>query len=233
MSKPPYRRARRRGSGSWSAHSWVARGHGCRISSIIWAPSSRWSSSALPRPLCRRRGRRGGRRRRPRPGPCRAADSPAGRVCAIAPRAAAIDCGSAAGPGGLRRLGRGCGSRGGAASSAAQLGGSAGLPAARGRREGCGRPAAACGVCLGAGVDDRVDPPVGADHVDRGLAHDLVAAAADEGVAGAGVREAEGQRVAVDADDLGVLGEVHPGDPAAAAWWPRRCRARGGVRRPG
>ena len=42
-------------------------------------------------------------------------------------------------------------------------------------------------------VDDRLDLPVGADHVDRRLPQDLVAAAADEGVARPGVAEADGQ----------------------------------------
>src|SRR6478735_7195642 len=68
---------------------------------------------------------------------------------------------------------------------------------------------------LGARVDDRLDLPVGPDHVDRGLADHVVAATVHEGLAGAGVREAEGQDLAVDRDDLAVLGEVHPGHPAA------------------
>src|SRR4051812_16123812 len=68
---------------------------------------------------------------------------------------------------------------------------------------------------LGARVDDRLDLPGGADHVDRGLVQHLVAAAAHERVAGAGVRETERERGGVDRDDLAVLGEVHPRQPAA------------------
>ncbi|WP_425571643.1 FAD-dependent monooxygenase, partial [Nocardioides aquiterrae] len=66
-----------------------------------------------------------------------------------------------------------------------------------------------------AGVDDGLDLPVRADHVDRRLAQHLVAAAADERVARAGVGEAEGERGGVHADHLAVLGQVHPGQPAA------------------
>ena len=69
---------------------------------------------------------------------------------------------------------------------------------------------------LGARVDDRLDLPVGADHVDRRLPDDLGAAAAVERLAGTGVAEAERQGRAVDRDHLGVLGQVDPGQPAPA-----------------
>src|SRR5207342_609321 len=65
------------------------------------------------------------------------------------------------------------------------------------------------------GVDDRLDPPVVADDVDRRLAHDLRAATAVEGVARTGVGEAERERRVVDGHDLRLLGEVDPGQPAA------------------
>ncbi len=64
-------------------------------------------------------------------------------------------------------------------------------------------------------VDDRLDAPVHPDDVDRGLAQDLVAAAVDERVAGTGVGEADREPGAVDVDDVGVLGQHHPGEPAA------------------
>ena len=84
-----------------------------------------------------------------------------------------------------------------AASSAGGSGGG-GVPRAPGRRGA--RPPA------GAGVDDRLDLPVDADDVDRRLAQDLVAAAVDEGVAGADVGEAEGQHVALDGRPPGSSG---------------------------
>ena len=62
---------------------------------------------------------------------------------------------------------------------------------------GAGTPVAAAAPARrrwAPGVDDRLDRPVDADHVDRGLAHDLGAAALGERLAGAGVAEAERQR---------------------------------------
>ena len=49
------------------------------------------------------------------------------------------------------------------------------------------------------------------DHVDRGLAQDLLAATAAEGVAGPGVDERDRQRLVVDGGDLAVLAEQDPG----------------------
>ncbi len=72
-----------------------------------------------------------------------------------------------------------------------------------------------CGGRVGTGlrgrVDDRLDPPVVADHVDGGLAKDLLAAAADEGVASARVHQRDGQHRVVDGRHLGVLAEQDPG----------------------
>ena len=68
-----------------------------------------------------------------------------------------------------------------------------------GSAPGCGR------------VDDRLDPPGLADHVDRGLTKDLLAPAAHERVAGAGVDQRDGERLVVDRGDLGVLAEQDPG----------------------
>ncbi len=70
-------------------------------------------------------------------------------------------------------------------------------------------------VGAGAGVDDRLDAPVGPDDIDRGLPEHLVAATADERVARAGVGEPQRERVAVDRDDLAVLREVHPRQASA------------------
>ena len=71
-----------------------------------------------------------------------------------------------------------------------------------------GRPAR-----LGRRVDDGVDHPLLADEVDEHLLDEDVAAALDEGLAGAGVVEADRQRPAVEPDHLGVLAELDPGDP--------------------
>ena len=80
-----------------------------------------------------------------------------------------------------------------------------GRPGDRERRLGAG---------LGGRVDDRLDPPVVADHVDRGLAHDLLAAAAVKESRAPALTEARRQRLVVDRDHLGVLAEQDPGQPA-------------------
>ena len=116
---------------------------------------------------CARRRLRGGR-----PAPAPAVPSAAQAAAPGSPRAA-------------RRRGAGSG-------RAARALGAAGAPAAvAGRRAAVTTSRTSD---LGARVDDGLDPPVGADHVDRRLPHDLGAAAVVEGVAGAGVAEAEGER---------------------------------------
>ena len=200
MSKPPLRRAPRRGSGSsvlsLSVGSGRRCGQSCGISSMTWAPSSRWSSSAPSRPGSRRRGRRGAA--------SASAAAGVGRRRVAAGRPGLLDR-LAGGRRGGRRVGARLGAarrrrrRGAArrrpsrAASAApavggrrRLGGAAGAAAPLGRRRG------ASGWAPGSTIVSTRQSC--ADHVDRGLAHDLGAAAAVEGVAGAGVGEAEGQR---------------------------------------
>ena len=184
-----------------------AGGHWCGISSIICAPSSRWSSSAALTPWC-------------------SASRSSGRASASAVAQSGPDCAPrlVGRPGLLDRLAGG-GARGGRLAPPAPARPRARVPGRRRRcglgggrlrahRGGLGDRGRALG--LGAGVDDRVDLPVRADDVDRGLAQHVVAPAAHERVAGAGVGEAQGEGVAVDRDDLAVLGEVHPGEPAHA-----------------
>ena len=66
---------------------------------------------------------------------------------------------------------------------------------------------------LGRRVHRGLDLPVGTDHVDRRLAQDLLAATTDERVARTGRLEAHGQAVRVDPDHLRVLAEQDPGEP--------------------
>ena len=174
-----------------------------RASWRSWAPSSAGGLGVGRR--------RGGRRRRGRPARPRCRDLRRGRTAcgsdAMAWRARSSDglsAGAASGVGASPVGHRGRPSLGGRARRRG------------GRGAGVAGPRAAVArLGLGAGVDDRLDPPVVADDVDRGLAHDLGAAAVVEGVAGAGVGEAERERRVVDGHDLGLLGEVDPGHPAA------------------
>ena len=192
------RRGRRRGSGSWSGHFWgrsVVTGAGSPRSSgrraragaarrrarplVSASGSSGWASASAS-------ARRGRRSATGRPG---LLDRLAGGRAAAAGRRGLAR--------GRRRLGRGSRqSRCGSPRRGAGRGRGRGLAA--GSRRGGAAGGCPPGVGLAPGSTIVVDPPVDADHVDGGLAQDLVAAAADEGVAGAGVGEAEGQRVAVD-----------------------------------
>src|SRR5690606_4942772 len=123
--------------------------------------------------------------------------------------------GPAPGPGGTGRTAgrrtRGASpavARAGTGTRAGATGPAAAAPAGRARRGG-GGPATS------GGVDDGLDLPLDPELLAQRLAQHVLAAAAEEVVAGARVDEADLQGGAVEAGHLGVLAEQDPGEPAA------------------
>ena len=220
-----------------SGHSWAAEGvvrhlicswsvgrRGSRcgqswgISSITVAPSSRSSSSVLSRPLSSAAGSSRWASASGS-GPGFGAGSSPRRVALMLDRAVAT-------PARRLRRGRLVGLAVAAGSSSAVRSSSLAQPAVPGvwlggrlgrqrglRHRRTGHPRRRLRPRLRRGVDRDLDLPVGPDHVDRRLAQDLLAAAADERVAGTGRLEADGQAGRVHPDHLGVLAEQDPGEP--------------------
>ena len=224
MSKPPPPRASK---GFWVIGSPAAglgwgwgrsSGQSFLISSISLAPSVWLSSDSVSMAAESASGSSGSTSSSAeRTGAAGSAGPPA-RAASSASRAGAAETGGAAG-GGRRRRGRSLGHPGRRAvgwppapGSPGGPGGARRGPSGRRRWPPGGRPGPPRPHRAGRrSTRSRQSIPTTSM---AALAQDLVAPAVDEGVAGAGVGEADGQPDSVDVDDVGVLGEHHPGQPA-------------------
>ena len=177
----------------------------CLISSMTSAPSSLLEQLGAGESVASASGSRDGRRRRPRRAGRRRTSRPARRVCRDRRRARRPRR-----PGRCGGLGGGPASVVGAGPAAARLDGRRRLGARRGRDRGW------VGRRLGAGVDDRLDPPVGTDDVDHRLPEDPSLPPLTNDSRAPALLKPDRQRRAVDPDHLGVLAEQDPGEPALA-----------------